>query len=105
MGQLGQIVEDSRRIRGPRAVVQLGYRAERLPQPLPVVMFPHADTLTGMDDMLQPAALATVVATRSSAPRPVGSKLILREDGSIEGSVSNGCVENDVVLAAQEVLD
>ena len=50
------------------------------------------------------AAVATVVATRSSAPRPVGSKLILRDDGSIEGSVSNGCVESDVILAAQEVL-
>jgi xanthine dehydrogenase accessory factor len=50
------------------------------------------------------AAVATVVATRSSAPRPVGSKLIVREDGAIEGSVSNGCVENDVILAAQEVL-
>jgi xanthine dehydrogenase accessory factor len=49
-------------------------------------------------------AVATVVATRSSAPRPVGSKLFVREDGSIEGSVSNGCVENDVILAAQEVL-
>src|SRR5579864_5047741 len=48
--------------------------------------------------------VATVVATRSSAPRPVGSKLIVREDGSIEGSVSNGCVESDVILAAQEVL-
>src|ERR1700751_1869484 len=50
------------------------------------------------------AAVATVVATRSSAPRPVGSKLIVRGDGSIEGSVSNGCVESDVILAAQEVL-
>jgi xanthine dehydrogenase accessory factor len=57
-----------------------------------------------MEETLQRAALATVVATRSSAPRPVGSKLIVREDGGIEGSVSNGCVENDVILAAQEVL-
>jgi xanthine dehydrogenase accessory factor len=50
------------------------------------------------------AAVATGVATRSSAPRPIGSKLVVRDDGSIEGSVSNGCVESDVILAAQEVL-
>ena len=49
--------------------------------------------------------VATVVATRSSAPRPVGSKLIVREDGSLEGSVSNGCVESDVILAAHEVME
>ncbi|HKT44066.1 MAG TPA: XdhC family protein [Gaiellaceae bacterium] len=49
--------------------------------------------------------VATVVATRSSSPRPVGSKLVVREDGSIEGSVSGGCVESDVVLAAQEVRE
>jgi xanthine dehydrogenase accessory factor len=35
----------------------------------------------------------------------VGSKLIVREDGSLEGSVSGGCVENDVVVAAQEVRE
>lgn len=57
-----------------------------------------------MDGTAQRKAVATVVATRSSAPRPVGSKLVVRADGAIEGSVSNGCVESDVILAAQEVL-
>jgi xanthine/CO dehydrogenase XdhC/CoxF family maturation factor len=49
-------------------------------------------------------AVATVVATRKSSPRPVGSKLVVSESGELSGSVSGGCVESDVVLAAQEVL-
>jgi xanthine/CO dehydrogenase XdhC/CoxF family maturation factor len=49
-------------------------------------------------------ALATVVATRRTSPRPVGSKLVVSESGELAGSVSGGCVESDVVLAAQEVL-
>jgi xanthine dehydrogenase accessory factor len=49
-------------------------------------------------------AVATVVATRRSAPRPIGSKLAVSETGELAGSVSGGCVESDVVLAAQEVL-
>jgi xanthine dehydrogenase accessory factor len=49
-------------------------------------------------------AVATVVATRKSAPRPVGSKLYVSDSGNLVGSVSGGCVENDVVVAAQEVL-
>jgi xanthine dehydrogenase accessory factor len=49
-------------------------------------------------------AIATVVATRRSAPRPAGSKLAISEQGELAGSVSGGCVESDVVLAAQEVL-
>src|SRR3954462_5411198 len=49
-------------------------------------------------------AVATGVATRSSAPRPVGSKLAVSESGELAGSVSGGCVESDVVLAAQDVL-
>ncbi len=50
-------------------------------------------------------AVATVVATRRSSPRPVGSKLVVSESGELAGSVSGGCVESDVVLAAQEVLE
>jgi len=49
-------------------------------------------------------AIATVIATRRSAPRPVGSKLAVSESGELAGSVSGGCVESDVVLAAQNVL-
>jgi xanthine dehydrogenase accessory factor len=49
-------------------------------------------------------ALATVVATRRSSPRPVGSKLAVSEGGELAGSVSGGCVESDVFLVAQEVL-
>jgi len=49
-------------------------------------------------------AIATVVATRRTAPRPVGSKLAVSESGELAGSVSAGCVEGDVYLAAQEVL-
>jgi xanthine/CO dehydrogenase XdhC/CoxF family maturation factor len=49
-------------------------------------------------------AIATVVATRRTSPRPVGSKLAVSDSGELAGSVSGGCVESDVVLAAQEVL-
>ena len=49
-------------------------------------------------------ALATVVATRRSAPRPVGSKLIVSEQGELFGSVSGGCVESDVAVQASEVI-
>ena len=49
-------------------------------------------------------ALATVVATRRSAPRPVGSVLGVSMSGELAGSVSAGCVENEVYAEAQEVL-
>jgi xanthine dehydrogenase accessory factor len=49
-------------------------------------------------------ALATVLATRRSAPRPVGSKLAVSELGELAGSVSGGCVESEVALTARAVL-
>jgi len=68
-----------------------------------------------MDDVLAKAeewreegeevALATVVATRRSAPRPLGSKLAVTRSGRLYGSVSGGCVEADVATRCRTVLD
>ena len=49
-------------------------------------------------------AVATVVETWGSAPRPVGSHLVIDGEGNFEGSVSGGCVEGAVVAEAAEVL-
>jgi xanthine dehydrogenase accessory factor len=48
--------------------------------------------------------VATVVANRRTAPRPVGSSLAITASGKLCGSVSGGCVENDVVEQAREVF-
>ena len=43
------------------------------------------------------ALLATVVRTWGSSPRPVGSIMALCEDGAVVGSVSGGCIEDDLI--------
>jgi xanthine dehydrogenase accessory factor len=51
-----------------------------------------------------PMALATVVSTWGSAPRPRGSHMLVHADGRFEGSVSGGCVETDILQTAAEVI-
>ena len=71
-------------------------------------------TAAGQDDVLDTAAawhaagqgvaLATVVSTWGSSPRPVGSQLAVDGDGNMIGSVSGGCIEGAVVHEAKEVM-
>ena len=66
------------------------------------------DILTAAEDWRKSGrevALATVVETWGSAPRPVGSNLVIDSEGNFLGSVSGGCVEGAVVTEALDVIE
>jgi xanthine/CO dehydrogenase XdhC/CoxF family maturation factor len=50
-------------------------------------------------------ALATVVETWGSSPRPAGSQLLVDRDGNMLGSVSGGCIEGAVIKEAREIMN
>ncbi|MCB1367381.1 MAG: XdhC family protein [Rhodobacteraceae bacterium] len=62
------------------------------------------ETALGWIGQGRQVALALVVETWGSAPRPVGAMMAIGDDGAIAGSVSGGCVEGAVVIEADEAL-
>lgn len=52
----------------------------------------------------EPCVLATVVRTRGSTPQKSGAKLLVRADGTAEGTLGGGCVEGDIWFAAKEMM-
>lgn len=53
----------------------------------------------------EPVAMATVVRTAGSTPRPTGAKMAMTPSGKLAGSVSGGCLEGAVYEEAMEVLE
>lgn len=64
---------------------------------LSVLKQAHAWSMAGHD-----AALVTVAATWGSSPRPPGSLMAIRADGQVAGSVSGGCIEDDLIASVHE---
>jgi xanthine dehydrogenase accessory factor len=63
------------------------------------------DEIVRLRKLGQKCALATIVQVRGSIPSYESAKLLVREDGSIMGTVGGGCVEGEVWAAAREVID
>src|SRR5438034_1197295 len=62
------------------------------------------DELRAWNESNEQIALATVVETWGSSPRPLGSRMAVTRSGKMAGSVSNGCIEGAVFEEAQKVL-
>lgn len=62
------------------------------------------ETAAAWRDAGRKVAVATVVSTWGSSPRPAGSMLIVDETGAMQGSVSGGCIEGAVIREALEIM-
>jgi len=62
------------------------------------------EQITELEAAGQPAALATLIATRGSTPRNVGTKMLVLSDGNIVGTLGGGCAEAEVWQAAMRVI-
>jgi len=69
-----------------------------------VVMVDLFELIADLRRRGEPAALATIVRVKGSSPGKESMKMLVRNDGSIAGSVGGGCMEADVLEAAREVL-
>lgn len=63
------------------------------------------EELVRLRNLGQKCALATIVSVRGSIPSYESAKLLVREDGSMAGTIGGGCVEAEVFNAAREVID
>ncbi len=77
-------------------VGSMGSKANTLNEPL---VYAQEWMMAGKE-----VAIATVISTWGSAPRPVGSHMAICEDGRFEGSVSGGCVEAAVITEAMDLM-
>ena len=75
-----------------------------VPQPLDSGIEDVLPTAYAWKQAGKPVALATVVSTWGSSPRPVGSQLAVDADGNFVGSVSGGCIEGAVIGEAQAAM-
>ena len=75
--------------------------AQSTPDPAVSDVLTHA--VQWLDEGRQ-VALATVISTWGSSPRPVGSQLAVDQDNNMIGSVSGGCIEGAVVAEAQDIM-
>lgn len=57
-----------------------------------------------LSDERDPMMMATIITRKGSAPREVGTKMLIRKDGSTVGTIGGGCVESDIMTRAREIL-